>query len=290
MGEQMPSKISSDLNDVKRQIAGSGDSIALMYSGGKDSSAVLCTMTDANPNADLYLLICNNGHFYPEELKSIVLRNISAVKDAVLMRNHVSAFYFDCREVLMNLGMRSLHEDVKKYPTSYLCCACKLVMHCVCAAFCQANGILLLFDGYNRKQRYYPEQVPCFHDAVAETLHSLYSVQASSPLYSILSERGSSDRLLHYYGLDAALFDREKGGQAPCSLGGNFRAPRTSTGEVDGTFYDEFERGVKEYTWHKIQLLCSKDDLVQYREGGILRKQSYQHQILAASRKYERIL
>lgn len=80
-----------------------------MYSGGKDSTNLLCTVSKAYPNAELTLLVCNNGHFYPKEIQNIILRNTSAVKKAGISAKQ-RIVYLDCREILINLGMRSLHE------------------------------------------------------------------------------------------------------------------------------------------------------------------------------------
>jgi len=278
------------IDEIRASIGRYPDSLALMYSGGKDSSAVLLSVSSAFPEAALHLLVCNNGHIYPNELKSGITAKIRKMKDKGIIKSQVSILYFDFRELLMGLAMRSLSNDMKKYNNCYVCCACKLCMHLICSCYCQEKGIGLLLDGYRAGQRYYPEQVPEFCELVSEVVDKRCGVKMCSPLYNTLSSRDSISLLLQEFGLNPDLFDREKGGQAVCSLGGACRSPRSTNGKLDMSWYDIFVSELMQYTREKIDIITSDEVVVQNREGGRMEKPSFPKQIETITQSYECLL
>ena len=58
------------LQSVRKAFSLNDKKIGILYSGGKDSTAVLLTIAREFPDAELYLYSLNNGCMYPEEIKN----------------------------------------------------------------------------------------------------------------------------------------------------------------------------------------------------------------------------
>jgi 3'-phosphoadenosine 5'-phosphosulfate sulfotransferase (PAPS reductase)/FAD synthetase len=65
-------KMEEALQNVKKVFSKNDTKIGILYSGGKDSTAVLLTIAKEFPDAELYLYALNNGCMYPEEIKNKV--------------------------------------------------------------------------------------------------------------------------------------------------------------------------------------------------------------------------
>lgn len=267
------------------------EQIGIMYSGGKDSTALLLTLAKIFPKKSYHLLVCNNGHYYPEELKNKLIENISTLIGlGFLERDQIYVRYFDFRHVLTGFAIRNMSKEFAKYDECYLCSACKILMHAVTGVYCQDVRIGLLLDGCTYAQRYYSEQAPGYKELVGSILRENFNVALHSPLYNNIRERSQIDELLISLGFNPDLSDREKGGQAICSIGGLVTPPRDQNGKIDFNAYERFKENSLKYASDKLTVLFGKESVVQHREGGIMSFPSYFQQVLSSARNFESLI
>jgi len=274
------------LDEVRSKIEKEkGGKVALMFSGGHDSSAALLVMAESFPQTEIDLLVMNNGFFYPEELRGKAREKMEYLKQTAGINALLNLVCFDFRDLMVDLGIRSLHEDSKNYPTPLVACACKMLMHFIGGSYCEQNEIHYLADGYTEAQKYFPEQMVEFREPVAEAVRVRYGVTLVSPIYESVTTREEIAALLSSYGLEPERFDREKGGQAKCSMAGSFRAPFGD----DPEYQQVFTEGVEKYTKQKLRIILSGEEIEQRREKGIVKLPSYMDRIRGVAAQAERL-
>lgn len=256
-------KIEEALQSIRQSFSQNDKKIGILYSGGKDSTAVLLTIAKEFPDAELYLYALNNGCMYPEEIKSKVKEKLELFAAQGLVKNKVTAMYFDAREMMAYLGFRSFHDDMHKYPTGLLCCSCKLLMHFTTAKFSSDNGISKIADGYSYFERFLPEQLPEFKDIVAPPIAERYGVQIVSPLYHVFDAATVPMEIIKAFGLNPDIYLGEKMGQSPCMLGFLYKIPYevNDSEESKNEFFTALKAAAVEYTTEKMQFLNGKEDL-----------------------------
>jgi len=261
------SKKDEALQKVREMFSPDDHKIGILYSGGKDSTALLLTIAQEFPDAELYLFALNNGCHYPEELKSKIVEKIELLTSKGLMSNKVKCIYFDFREIIAHLGFKTFHDDMHKYPTGLLCCTCKLIMHYVTAKYSSRVGISKVADGYSYFERFLPEQLPEFKPIIFDNIVTKYGVECISPLYNVFDEADVPIKIIEEFGLDPDIFLGEKLGQAVCMLGFIYKIPYevNESEESKNAFFSQLRNAVSEYTHIKQDLLSGKTKAQQKR-------------------------
>ncbi len=221
-------KLEEALQSVRKAFSKSDRKIGILYSGGKDSSAVLLTIAKEFPDAELYLYALNNGCMYPEEIKNKIKEKLELFASSGLVRNKMTAMYFDVREPMAYLGFRPFHDDMHTYPTGLLCCTCKLCMHVATAKYSSGIGLTKIADGYSKFERFLPEQLPEFKRVITGDIRQQYGVEFISPLYDVFDAADAPMKILKGFGLSPDIFLGEKLGQAVCLLGRHVQDPLRS--------------------------------------------------------------
>jgi len=253
-------KMEEALQNVKKVFSKNDTKIGILYSGGKDSTAVLLTIAKEFPDAELYLYALNNGCMYPEQIKNKVKEKIELFVSKGLVKNKITAIYFDVREIMAFLGFRSFHDDMHKYPTGLLCCSCKLIMHFTTAKYSSSIGVSKIADGYSFFERFLPEQLPEFRSVIFDPIVDKYGVEVVSPLYNVFDAVDVPMNIIKGFGLDPDIFLGEKLGQAICRLGLIYKIPYdvNDSDEPKNAFFNELKKAVLDYTTNKLQIISDK--------------------------------
>lgn len=248
-------KMEEASQNVRKAFSISDKKIGILYSGGKDSSAVLLTVAKEFPDAELYLYALNNGCMYPEEIKDKVKEKLELFVSKGIVKNRMTAVYFDFREMMAYLGFKSFHDDMHTYPTGLLCCSCKLSMHFVTAKYSSQIGVTKIADGYSFFERFLPEQLPEFRSMIFNPILDRYGVEIVSPLYNVFDAVDVPMNILQGFGLDPDIFLGEKLGQALCMLGLIYKIPYeiNDSDESRNAFFNELKKAVRDYTTERLQ-------------------------------------
>lgn len=170
----------------------------LLFSGGRDSSAVAACFCCAFPAGQLYLLRIDNGLL--SRLDSTVrqvnlLRHLFPGTDIVFETKQVS-------EMMRRVGMQAVEKDFTEhgYSTLLVCLACKIIMSVCAARFARGIGTQLVLDGSAIRQRNYPEQSDEFVEIIRGFYHDAGMIYLS-PLYELLTSVDLTNQLLAELGV-----------------------------------------------------------------------------------------
>ncbi|MEN6389337.1 MAG: hypothetical protein ABFD04_02900 [Syntrophomonas sp.] len=248
------------LQSVRNSFTANNKKIAMLYSGGKDSTAVLLAIAKEFPEAQLYLYALNNGCMYPEEVKGKIVEKLDLFRDRGLVKNKIEAIYFDMREMMAYLGFRTFSDDMARYPTGLLCCSCKLIMHFITARYSQQIGVSKIADGYSYFERFLPEQTLEFRSVVEGPIAEKYGVKMISPLYSVFDGLDAPMQIISGFGLDPKTFLGENQGQGVCMLGMLYTIPYdvNNSDEPTNQFFTAMKKAVVEYTSDKPRFISGR--------------------------------
>lgn len=170
----------------------------LMFSGGRDSSAVAAAYCHAFPESQLHLFFVDNGLLSRTEStgrQAKVIRNLFPETDIQFHTRRVS-------QMMRVAGMQQVERDFRHYGFSTLlvCVACKLIMNFAAIRFGKELGIDVILDGYAERQSGYPEQTDIFMDFVKE-LFRQNDMLYFSPLYNFLNGKEKVNKALGELGV-----------------------------------------------------------------------------------------
>lgn len=158
----------------------------LLFSGGRDSNLVASAFCRAFPQAQLHLLLIDNGllsRLDSTKRQAILLSNLFPETDIIFEMKRVS-------QMMRQVGMQEVEKDFtkEKFSTLLICLACKLIMNFSAARYARELGIKLIIDGYANRQRNFPEQTEGFMEFVKQLYEEIDLIHLS-PLYDFLSEK-----------------------------------------------------------------------------------------------------
>lgn len=170
----------------------------LFFSGGRDSTLCAAAFCHAFPDAQLHLLLIDNGlqsRLGATKRQSNLLKSVFPEFDIIFEKKRVS-------EIMREVGMQRIEQNFvqEKYSTLLVCCACKLIMNYSAARYASELGIKLLLDGYADRQSEYPEQTPEFMDIIKKMFSDAGLVYLS-PLYDFLSDKVKVNRTISELGI-----------------------------------------------------------------------------------------
>jgi hypothetical protein len=261
--------------------------IMLLFSGGMDSSTVGILAALTFPDKKINLLTCNNGSYYPEELRRKTTGHALEIKK-LTGHKEIHLYYLDVRIPFISFGIRFLQEDAARFKIPHLCLACKLCMQSAAALWGSQNNSFIALNGYNKTQSNTPEQVREVQLLVGQALRKKTGVRWESPLYNLSLTAQLQDEQLAILGSKPELHDREKGGQAICALGGNFKA-LFGFSEASAEFR-EYKKNTLAYAKERLPVLLSDKKRIEKRERGIKKKPSFWQQLKQAALEVEKIV
>ena len=132
----------------------------LLFSGGRDSSAIGGCFCRAFPRSQLHLLLFDNGllsRLDSPKRQAAILKELAPETDIVFEMKRVS-------QIMRQVGMQQVEKDFteRKYSTLLICLACKLIMNVSAARYAKELGIKVVLDGYAERQKEFPEQTDEF--------------------------------------------------------------------------------------------------------------------------------
>jgi len=183
------------LNSVQNNFDGRA---VLLFSGGRDSSAVAGAFCNAFPDSQLYLLLVDNGllsRLDSTKRQATLISNLFPRTDVIFESKRVS-------EMMRQVGMQGIEKDFREreYGTLLICLACKLIMNVSAARFARELGIKIVLDGYANRQQEYPEQTDEFMEIIRR-FYAESEITYLSPLYDMLTDKGFVNQLLGELGV-----------------------------------------------------------------------------------------
>lgn len=171
---------------LAKPLAESNGRAVLMFSGGRDSTAIAALFAHTFPHAELHWLMIDNG---------LLSRVDSTLRQSRLLRRLFPDMTFEyevkrASQMMRAAVMQHIEADFTKrnYPTLLACVGCKAVMNFSAMSYAKSLGISLVLDGYAERQSDFPEQTKEFMDQ----LHQLYreaKVNYVSPMYDVFGEK-----------------------------------------------------------------------------------------------------
>ncbi|MFZ2226711.1 MAG: hypothetical protein WA064_04435 [Candidatus Moraniibacteriota bacterium] len=170
----------------------------LMFSGGRDSSAVAAAYCHAFPESQLHLFFVDNGllsRTESTERQARLIKNLFPETDVQFHTRRVS-------QMMRIAGMQEVEKDFKEngYSTLLICVACKLIMNFAAIRFAKELSTSVVLDGYAERQAVYPEQTVTFMNFVRD-LFKQNDMIYLSPLYRFLSHKEKVNHALKELGV-----------------------------------------------------------------------------------------
>jgi PP-loop superfamily ATP-utilizing enzyme len=172
--------------------------VVLLFSGGRDSSAVAAAFCKSFPMSQLHLLMIDNGllsRMDSTKRQANLIKKLFPETDIVFENKRVS-------QMMRVAGMQQIEKDFTKrnFSTLLTCLACKLIMNFSAITYAKDLGIKLILDGYANRQSDYPEQTDAFMSFIRE-VYKKYGVGYISPLYDFLSDKPKVNQCLGELGV-----------------------------------------------------------------------------------------
>jgi PP-loop superfamily ATP-utilizing enzyme len=184
-GDKAIEAISIVKEEISRTLDFDGRAV-LLFSGGRDSTAVAAAYCNAFPQSRLHLLLIDNG---------LLSRLANTKRQVQLLRSLFpeTEISFETKRVsqmMREAGMQQIERDFKEYKFSSLliCVSCKLIMNFSAIRFADELGIKLILDGFANRQKDYPEQTDIFMEYIRNVYRKTGLVYLS-PLYDFLADK-----------------------------------------------------------------------------------------------------
>lgn len=152
--------------------------VAVLFSGGADSSAV--AVYYLQKSYFTHLLTFDNG-----AEKWLELAEFKANLIIKRFAGRCVWRLLDSTLLFHDLAIVPLVDDIKRFGGggNLVCCGCKLAMLAEAIRYCRENGIIMLADGFQREQDYYPEQTPAYMGP-ADKFAGAYGVRYAHPFWN----------------------------------------------------------------------------------------------------------
>lgn len=195
MAQEAIETMKESMNDLPNDFEGRA---VLLFSGGRDSSAVAAAFCHAFPQSQLHLFFVDNGllsRIESTERQAKVIMNLFPDMDIQFHTRRVS-------QMMRIAGMQQIEKDFisKNFSTLLICVTCKLIMNFAAIRFTQEIGVNVILDGYAKRQADYPEQTKAFMTFV-KSLFVQNNVTYLSPLYNFLSSKEKVNEALKEMGV-----------------------------------------------------------------------------------------
>lgn len=163
------------------------NTIAIPWSGGRDSSSILANSFAFFPDKKFKLLTVINGMSENILNPAIQYKRLLEKFNKAEKPINVEHYYIDCVDDMKNLVVHTAREDKDILGCPALCSSCKMVMEKSLGNVAKSHGSHDLVLGYSKYQgmQDWIEQTPEQIAFVTEELGK-YGIRTSSPLYNVL--------------------------------------------------------------------------------------------------------
>lgn len=165
--------------------------IAILFSGGRDSSLCVCLLASAGYR--VHLLSFDDGIGIGSELSNYRYEELRGrFPDRINPRVRIPIF-----GLFRKIAIQTIEDDFARYEKNLILLGSKLAMHAAATVYCLQHGISQLADGSNRYQSMYAEQTP---EAITElkAFAAKYRIEFLNPIWNYESELAVKYDLMEY--------------------------------------------------------------------------------------------
>lgn len=168
------------------------DEVALLFSGGIDSTLAASIL--ALKGYKVHLLIMDNGVLNKEKITKYRYNELRKI----FPNNIVCWKKLNCKKLFINLAIKNLDDNFKKYKSNLFCLGCKLSIHTVGLIYCLENNINNIADGYTFYQHTLVEQNPEIV-YIVRNFDKKYNIKYLNPVYEYKSKNDVKEELLDLF-------------------------------------------------------------------------------------------
>jgi predicted subunit of tRNA(5-methylaminomethyl-2-thiouridylate) methyltransferase len=195
------------------------DDIALMFSGGVDSTATAIMLAEQHPRVHLLTYKNGYGHWYFHRVKNR-FDELSKALDGSFQWTLVSI-----KEHFGKLLVNSVVDDYKQYKSGFIWfMGCKMAMHMRSIIYCLEHGVTRMADGSNEDTNEMVEQM-LISLTLIRMFYNRYGVDFGTPVYEV--RREDSRQLIKKWNLNMGIqvMDRHLCIQPTCVAGELYYMP-----------------------------------------------------------------
>jgi len=193
----------------------SANSVALLFSGGLDSTLAATVLARSYDNVHLISVWRGYGHTRIERTAARVEELKSHVDGANFTHAILSG-----KELFRTAVLRTLAHDIVKFRGLFvICVGCKLVMHTIGTIYCLEHGIPNIADGASGATEWMSDQAAVTLEGYKQ-LHETFAIRYSNPVVEI-DDRERAREALRRLGIKTGrkVAGRDLGTQPVCYYG-----------------------------------------------------------------------
>ena len=192
-----------------------GGGVALLFSGGLDSSAAAILLAEQCQHIHLMTFGNEHGHLFVSTSKGAAKDLARAFPGRV--RHHINS----CGALFEQLVTADLIRNYRRYESRLIWCfGCKLAMHSLTIAHCLQEQLSAASDGSSSETEYYVEQSPQGLRLI-KSLYAEFGIDFVNPVHRIAT-REEEQRLLEARGVRRGFgFRNRNPGTQPLCVPGN---------------------------------------------------------------------
>lgn len=157
------------------------EKVAVLFTGGRDSSLVACL--EALQGKEVHLLTCNSGIGIKSELSEIRVEELKNRFPEQIVGRTVLPTYGLFRSVAIS----NLEEDFKRWGVNLVLLGDKLAIHAAATVYCLQNGITRIVDGCVGYQKDLAEQKNVAIE-ILSAFEEKYGITYECPIYHFGSQ------------------------------------------------------------------------------------------------------
>lgn len=165
-----------------------GREVAVLFSGGRDSTLVACLL--ALKGVKLHLLTGSCGLGIGTEIVETRFQELSRKFSG----NIVAWKTLDIKGLLGAIAFRNIENDFREHQTNLILLGEKMALHTEAILYCLSMGIKYIADGTTKYQAHLAEQAPEAVTFFCEFSEE-YGIQYLTPVYEAASEQQVKDHL-----------------------------------------------------------------------------------------------
>ncbi len=193
--------------------------IALMFSGGVDSTATSIMLAEQHPRVHLLTYRNGYGHWYFHRVRERYDELVKALGD------HFQWTLVSIKDHFGKLLVNGVLDDYKRYKSGFIWfMGCKMAMHMRSAIYCLEHGVPRMTDGSNEDTNEMVEQM-LVSLTLVRMFYNRYGIDFGTPVYEV--RREESRQLIKKWNLNMGIqvMDRHLCIQPTCVAGELYYMP-----------------------------------------------------------------
>lgn len=167
------------------------ETVAVLFTGGKDSSLVACL--EASKGNNVHLLTGVSGIGIKSELSEIRVKELIERFPNVVIEIH----FLSTSALLRKIAIKDIEKDILKWKCNLVLLGDKMAIHAAATAYCIQNGITKLLDGVVKYQDELVEQKIIAMEML-KNFEKEYNITYESPIYEFGDKKAVKYALLEF--------------------------------------------------------------------------------------------